>query len=150
LVMTGPDHLGEGAAAHLRAREMGLGEAVRFTGPVAGAERLAALRAADVFTLPAYSEGLPNAVLEAADTGLARVASDECHVPEVTAYEAGRVIAPQRDALVHALDALLADAALRTRCGEQARAMAREQFSMPVMIDRIEAMYRQVAGQKED
>lgn len=83
------------------------------------------LRAADIFCLPSYREGLPRSVIEAMASGLAIVASDIPACRELLADETG-VLVPTRDtgALVSALRALVADPQRRAVLGARARERA--------------------------
>jgi glycosyltransferase involved in cell wall biosynthesis len=58
------------------------------------------------------------------------------------------LVVPSRDAnsLRAALIALMEDEALRKRLGEAAQRHCSERFSYEVMLDRMEAIYRQVSG----
>jgi poly(glycerol-phosphate) alpha-glucosyltransferase len=53
-----------------------------FTGSLYGKQKEDALKDADVFVLPSFSEGLPMAVLEAWAYGLPVVMTDFCNLPE--------------------------------------------------------------------
>ncbi|WP_376705421.1 glycosyltransferase [Mesorhizobium sp. ISC25] len=70
----------------LRLRELvtkrGLQNDVVFVGPLYGAAKDAALRQADSFILPSYSEGLPMSVLEAWAYRLPVFMTDACNLPE--------------------------------------------------------------------
>jgi glycosyltransferase involved in cell wall biosynthesis len=88
-------------------------------------------RAMDLLVLPTWREGFPNAVLEAASTGIP-VVTTECTgsrdsvVPEVT----GLLIPPgYPEAIVESVLKLLRDPASRRRMGEAARAWVMENFT---------------------
>ncbi|MFW6059599.1 MAG: glycosyltransferase [Phycisphaeraceae bacterium] len=146
LLIAGPDK-GYGTEARRLVRELGLDEAVRFLGHVASHEqKLAVLRAADVFALTSYSEGLPNAVLEACHVGLPVLITDACHLPEVAAHEAGCVV-PAKAQLVEAgLGSLLAAPARRAAMGRAARLLAEDRFSVARVVDGLEAIYTGAIG----
>jgi poly(glycerol-phosphate) alpha-glucosyltransferase len=53
-----------------------------FTGSLYGAEKENALKDADVFILPSFSEGMPVAIMEAWAYGLPVIMTDFCNIPE--------------------------------------------------------------------
>lgn len=142
LVLAGPD---EGGFALVRAQPHTDPARIVVTGYLAGAARLAALAAADLFVLPAVGEGLPLAALEALAAGVPVLVSPECHLPEVAAFGAGVVAAPTVDALAEALASLLAaDSARRATMGENARRLARTRFDLKHTAALNEALYATV------
>jgi len=66
-----------------KAKEMNLSDRVRFAGPVYDEAKEEVLRAAQVFTLPTYAEGLPYALLEAMAAGAVPVATPVGAIPDV-------------------------------------------------------------------
>lgn len=114
LVGDGPDR------ERLRARAATLGPHARVTfhGERFGAEKLALLRAADVFLHPSRHEGMPVAVLEAAALGLSCVLSDETNLAESFARRDAGVRLALNDAAQ--LARALADCELAARAGRLA------------------------------
>lgn len=113
----------ERAALERRARELGIGGAVRFLGAVAH-ERLPELYAqAQLFCLPSFAEGVPTVLMEAMATEVPVVATAIAGVPELVEHErSGLLVPPARaDLLAAALARLLADDALRDRLGREGR-----------------------------
>jgi glycosyltransferase involved in cell wall biosynthesis len=91
------------------------GRSVAMRVNVAGAEKHALLRTADLFVLPSYSEGFPMAVLEAAAHRIPVVQTDECNFPELTAAGGAWECRPEHESLENALrDALTAEDTERT------------------------------------
>jgi glycosyltransferase involved in cell wall biosynthesis len=107
------------------------------------------LQALDVFALPSYAnEGVPQALVQAMLAGLACVTTHagsiaELAIPGNTALVVGRQDAR---ALQKAIERLVADPNLRKQLGEAARRHCSEHFSYEAMLDRMEAIYRQVSG----
>jgi glycosyltransferase involved in cell wall biosynthesis len=136
LVLAGPD---EGLRATLMPL---LDERITLTGYLDGETRLAALASADLFALPAIGEGLSMAVLEAMASGVAVLLSPGCNLPQVTPADAGRIVAPEVDALADALRDLLADSARLRAMGAHARQLVQEQFTWARVAAQVEAVYR--------
>jgi glycosyltransferase involved in cell wall biosynthesis len=127
-----------------RARELGVGEKVRFTGLVpAPAEHL---RAADAFALPSVAEGMSNSLLEAMATGLPCLASDiGGNTDLLESGGAGQLVAPQdRPAWTEALVRVLTDRDLAARLGAAARRRIDEEYSLAAVVDRYVALYRRL------
>jgi glycosyltransferase involved in cell wall biosynthesis len=92
------------------------------------------LEAADVAVLPSYSEGMPNAVLEAMAYGIPVVASDVGGVRSLLGSGAGIMVAPGDDeALADALQRLIDDPSLRRALGEKGRELARGALGVEAM-----------------
>jgi len=145
LVIAGPDE-GERSAAEARARRLGITEAVHFTGRLDGELRLSAFRAADVFALTSYSEGMPNAVLEACAAGTPVLISDRCNMPEVRTWAAGRIVPVEVCAAATGLREMLADPVALRVMGGNARRMVRERFAWPTVIGRLNTLYRRLTS----
>lgn len=129
----------------------GLGEAVRFPG--ASDDPLAVLRGADLFVHPSLAESFPYVVLEAMAVARPIVASAVGGVGEALTdggsgmgEESGLLVAPgDSNALARAIVALLDDADRRKRMGEAARKRLQRCFTIERMLDRLIAVYGEVA-----
>jgi glycosyltransferase involved in cell wall biosynthesis len=94
------------------------------------------LDAADLVVLPSYSEGMPNAVLEAMAHGIPVVASDVGGVRSLLGSGAGIIVAPGDDqALADALRRLIDDPSLRAEMGDKGRGLAQGSLSVEAMRD---------------
>lgn len=122
----------------------GFAERVRFAGFRDDLHRV--LPCVDVVVHPAQTEGLGVALLQAAACGTAMLATRTGGIPEVVVDgRTGLLVAPgDAPALARALQRLLGDAALRARCGEAARALALERFSIGTMVEGNRAVYEHV------
>lgn len=147
LVGGGGDLAGE--LAGLAAR-LGLGEAVRFTGPLSHDQVLALVAAAEVFVMPSVRDargnvdGLPVVVLEAMAAGKPVVATAVSGLPlAVVEGESGRLVA-ERDpaALAAAVLALLADPAEARRLGEGGRRRVEAELNWPAVARLHDRLYR--------
>ena len=115
---------------------------VVWAGFLTGEDKWAALRAADVFVLPSYSENFGIAVLEALACGCPVVLSDQVGIHrEISRAGAGIVTPCQVDALANALLAVLSDASLSSRMCENGVRLARQQFSLEAVGLQLTAAY---------
>ena len=109
------------------------------------------LRALDIFALPSYAnEGVPQALVQAMLCCLPCVTTLAGSISELARHEATALIVPPQDAraLAAAIARLAEDAGLRRDLGEAARRHCAENFSYERMLDRMEALYREVAGRE--
>ena len=109
------------------------------------------LQAIDIFALPSYAnEGVPQALMQAMLTGLPCVTTDVGSIAEVAADGRTALVVPPRDvqALRAALGRLLDDGVLRQQLGETARAHCAANYSSERMLNEMERIYRQAAGEQ--
>src|SRR5438094_445013 len=128
LVGDGPER----AALAALARDLGLGERVRFRGWLPFAEVLEAMRRATILVHPSpgLGDGLPNVLREAMAVGTPVVASRVAGIPE--ALDDGRcgVLVPPADvaALTDAIAGMLADEGRRRELAAHGRRRTEELF----------------------
>jgi glycosyltransferase involved in cell wall biosynthesis len=103
---------------------------VTLPGRVAPEEVPQYLQAADFLVLPSYSEGMPQAILEAMNCGLAVVATRVGGIPEaVIDGETGLLVETRNvDRLREAMERMITDEALRLAAGQKGLARARAVF----------------------
>ena len=143
LWLVGDDPFGDGRGrAEALASELGLEDAVRFTGVRRDVPRLMA--ASDVFVMSSLWEGFGLVFLEAMSTGLPVLASRVSGVPEVVADgETGRLVPPSEvGPLAEGMLELSRDEALRVSLGRAGRARVRERFGLDRMVDATLDVYR--------
>jgi glycosyltransferase involved in cell wall biosynthesis len=102
---------------------------------------------ADIYAMPSLVEGLPMALLEAMVAGKAIVASATAGIPEAIVDDRDGLLVPPGDvgALENALRSLLTDPARRARLAAAAGERGRREFTLQVMADQYETMYRRSA-----
>ncbi|WP_405688538.1 glycosyltransferase family 4 protein [Streptomyces sp. NBC_00057] len=131
------------------AEETGVGDSVRFTGPVPWDELPAHCGAGDVFAMPCRTrrggldvEGLGIVFLEASATGLPVVAGDSGGAPDaVLDGETGWVVrGGSVEESADRIVTLLRDPELRQRMGERGRAWVEEKWRWDLMADRLRAL----------
>jgi glycosyltransferase involved in cell wall biosynthesis len=101
----------------------------------------------DIFVLPSSAEALGTAILEASACGVPVVASRVGGIPECVIEHQTGLLTPVQDpaALAQGLASLVDDPALRQRLGKQGRAFVARDFSVARMVERTEALYRDLA-----
>jgi glycosyltransferase involved in cell wall biosynthesis len=126
LSVVGAGPLAEQLAA--QAESMGVADVVELVGPLGQQDLPDRYRAADVFCLPSFAEGLPVVLMEAMASGLPVVTTAIAGIPElVDDHRTGLVVPPGRaDLVADALVALARDPELRRRLGEAGRAAVLE------------------------
>jgi glycosyltransferase involved in cell wall biosynthesis len=128
-------------ALQAQSARLGLAGQVFFLGHCARIQTF--LAALDVFVLPSFHEGLPNAVLEAMAAGRPVVATAVGGTPEAVLNDLTGLLVPPGDApaLSAALSALLADPGLRLRMGAAGRQRVAEHFSLDAVVRKTERLY---------
>jgi L-malate glycosyltransferase len=121
-------------------RALKLGDTVRFLGFRDDATDL--LRAADLFVMSSYLEGLGTSILDAMAGGLAVVATRVGGIPEVVEHQVTGILVPPRDpeALAAAILELAGDPARRAAMGARGRERARA-FSADATAERTRGAY---------
>ena len=108
------------------------------------------LSAFDIFTLPSYgNEGVPQGIMQAMACGLPVVCTSVGAISEaVQDGQTGIMVATRNpQSLADGLAALMSDETARAQMGEAGHSFAREQFGVDVMLDKMEAVFRQHARQ---
>lgn len=129
-----------------RARALGLGELVHWTGYIARPERV--LEEADLMVLPSYTEGLPNVVLEALLMEVPVLATRVGGTPEVvTDGVTGRLVEPRApEGLADAIVDFLSNPEPWTRTARRGRATVEANFDFTARTRKLEAIYAELAG----
>jgi len=141
---------GQGASDYVSAlrsqvADLGLPDAVIWTGFISGAQKLAALAAADVFVVSSSSESFGMSAVEAMASGLPVVLTDGVSIHnEVSRAKAGLVVPCSGDALSAALLRLANNAELRCQLGATGKRLVHERFSVQMMTRSLIAVYEDV------
>lgn len=134
-------------ALEAQVASLGLASRVRFAGNQQDVRPW--LHSMDVFALPSYAnEGVPQALLQAMLCSLACVTTSVGSIGEIAQDRRTALVVPAQDAaqLHAALARLLGDAALRRQLGDAARAHCASRFSLESMLDKMEAVFRDVVS----
>jgi glycosyltransferase involved in cell wall biosynthesis len=125
-------------------RRLGLADRCRLVGTYTSLEgRSRFMREIDVFVHPSYTEGTPNAVIEAMAHGLPVVATAVGGLPDFVTEEVGLLVPPGDErALGEAMCRLAGDAVLRRSMGLAARETYRRLFTAGAVLPLLEELYR--------
>jgi glycosyltransferase involved in cell wall biosynthesis len=134
------------------AKELQLSDVV-FTGFLKGQTKVDCYRQGSVFCFLSYTEGMPNAVLEALAMGLPVVSSDAGGLKDILRdRENGFIVLPDQNApakkkfdtlaVADAIEKLVATPELHERISTINWRYARQRFAAPVVAKRIEALCR--------
>ena len=136
------DIVGDGAASELAialVQKYGLVERVNFTGWLKGERLNNAISKADVFVLPSWAEGLPNAMIEAMAAKLAVVITTVGNIPDIVTDGKEALLVPPQDvlSLTTALAKVIDSPGLRRRLGEAAFSLAKNRWSVEPAVERL-------------
>jgi glycosyltransferase involved in cell wall biosynthesis len=131
-------------ALEARARRLGLGDRVVFTGVRLDVPEVLAQVAVSV--LPSLSEGLSNVVIESMAAGVPVVATRVGGTPELVEEGRTGLLTPPRDpvALAGAICRVLEDRELASRFGQAGRRRIAEHFSLERMVRDTEGLYERL------
>jgi glycosyltransferase involved in cell wall biosynthesis len=101
------------------------------------------LAAADIFCFTSYSEGFPNALLEAMAQGLPAVVSNFNAAGEVIRNNKTGIIVPVDDdkAMAEQIINLLYDHELRLRLGAEAKSFVENNFTWEILMEKMNLLY---------
>jgi glycosyltransferase involved in cell wall biosynthesis len=132
VMVVGPDSKGYREVITALAREHGVADRMKFTGPLGGQAKVEALVDADVLALPSEHENFGNVVIEALAARCPVVVSDHVGAgAEVASRSVGSVVPLDPVQIAASLDDWLADEGRRRLAGETGRAFVFEQFAWP-------------------
>jgi len=145
LLLAGRSYGFEGGLKAL-AYDLGLGDSVRFLGPVDDVAGL--LGAVDLCVHSTRTEGLPNAVLEAMSAGVPVVATDLPGVREAVGEHGFRFLAPREDAgaLADRILEFAGSERLRAETGEVLRERAGREFGADAMCRAVAEVILEALG----
>jgi len=147
LVVVGTARPGGPAAAALD--RLGLGDAVRFTGPVPQAELVRLLQTATVVAVPSLYEGFSLPAVEAMACATPLVTTDAGALPEVVgSHAAVQVPAGDVDRLAGALELVLDHPSLQEQLGRAGRARVLANFTWRGTAERTADWYAEVLDRR--
>ena len=145
LVLAGPDDRGYRQMIEEMIQQAGVEKHVLLTGMVEGPTKLALISRADIYTLPSYSEGFSNALLENLAAGKPVLITPGCNFPEITKVGAGFCVEPERNSLKEGLKLLL-DMPKETliTMGNNGRRLVKEHFTWDIAARKIATVYHAI------
>ncbi|HEY2151681.1 MAG TPA: glycosyltransferase, partial [Vicinamibacterales bacterium] len=147
LVLAGYDAAHYAATLKSLAGELGLGDSVRFTGPVEGSERDRLIAGADLLVLPSPSENFGLVVPEALVRAVPVIATHGSPWASLEAERCGWWIPVGVDPLAATLsDALGRPSGALRAMGERGRQFARERFAWQTVTTSMLDLYAWVRG----
>lgn len=132
-----------------RVAQMNLADSVRLVGNQDNVPEW--LNCLDLFALPSFGdEGVPQGIMQAMACGKAVVSTPVGAIGEALQRdETGLMVEPRNPkALAAALARLMGDSALRERFGNAGLIYAQSHFGLDIMLDRMEAVFRQVIAER--
>jgi glycosyltransferase involved in cell wall biosynthesis len=139
LVIAGPDR-GFRSTLENQVERLGIGEYVKFVGPIYESDKIEAYVDADVFVLPSRYEPFGVVILEASACGTPVIVTTRCLFADGVA-EFGLVVEYDVKQMKDALFALLSDDQLRQRLGQRGRVMMRDKFDYPKIAEQVVSVY---------
>ena len=142
---------GEKAQLAQKVDALGLEGGVCVHPPAYDEDKLAYLRAADIFIYPSYNEGMPMAVLEAMASGLPVIATRAGGLPDLVSEGVnGLLVEPgQPGQLAGALQKMLDDEPARFAMAQSSYRIARDCYSIEQHVDKLLSAYQAtVAGRR--
>jgi glycosyltransferase involved in cell wall biosynthesis len=133
-----------------RIAELSLGDSVRMVG---NQERVTEwLATLDILALPSYgAEGVPQGIMQGMACGLPVVSTTVGAINEAVQEDLTGHMVPPREpkAFADALASLMSDAGKRASMGEAGLDYARNNFGIDIMLDKMEAVFRQAILEKQ-
>ena len=121
---------------------MGLADVFKLKGWADETIKLKALEEADVFVLPSYNEGMPNALIEAMASGMPCISSEVGGVADLISHKENGLIfdAGDQDKLYENISFMCANAEARKAMGMKARQFILEKCSISFAAKYFEDM----------
>jgi glycosyltransferase involved in cell wall biosynthesis len=142
LVIAGTDEGGYQAHLEGLVHSLGIGDRVRFIGPVADQDKWALYEQAELFLLPSLSENFAMVVAEAMGVGCPVIVTPDVGLARfVQEHGAGIVVSNEPAKLAETVNSLLADESRRRELGRRGREAARSRLAWSAVIGQMEDLY---------
>lgn len=124
-----------------------LANLVYFAGWVDSAELDALLTEASIFVLPSWSEGLPNAMIEAMAAGLAIIVTEVGVISDFVVNNQNGIVIPAKSTedLKVALQSLISDVSLRNRLAVNGHITAKSNFASESSILELSTIIEEIS-----
>ena len=151
LVIAGNDEGGHQAALEAKASDLGLGDRVRFAGPLFGADKDTAFRRADLFVLPSHSENFGFVVPEALQYGLPVITTTGTPWKNLPRENCAWWVDPVVESIAAALrEAIALSESERKAMGQRGVTLVERDHHWPRLIKRYLEIYDWLAGGGEE
>lgn len=134
--------VGDGSAmqkAKKIVKDSNLGNSIKFLGWKSGNELSECYAANNIFVLPSWSEGLPNAVIEAMAAGLSVISTNVGTIPEVfTNNENLILVSPKNEKqLLKSLKEIISDHEFRIKIAKNGHIFSKQRFSSEKVLSEL-------------
>lgn len=122
---------------------LGLTHKVVIHGWVKGDQKYNLLKTSDIFILPSYFEGFPNALLEAMASGIPCIATDVGSVSDLIRDNVNGILVPIKDskAIALSIEKLLENSNLRFKLGMKARESVEQNYSIDSAVNKFYTLF---------
>lgn len=149
LVIAGPDN-GYLSEVNELIKTLHLEDKIIITGPLYGAEKLAAYQDAEMFVLPSYHDDFGLTVLEALACGTPVIVTNRCGASDVVKNNAGLVIDCERGNLLNGMMTLLDNDDLRLIYSESGKQLVHFQYDWSSVVTLLEECYASCLSEKNN
>jgi glycosyltransferase involved in cell wall biosynthesis len=147
LLIVGPDEGGHRSQVEKAINAAGLEKTIRFTGPLYGQSKVAALRRACLFILPTLSENFGMAVAEALAYGVPVLTTRGAPWPTLQTHGCGWWVAPTPEGVAQGLAAATSHAPETLRAmGAAGRCLIKEEFGWDRIAARFIGQYQSLVA----
>lgn len=124
---------------------------VEILGWINGSQKIDLLQKSDVLVLPSYNEGLPMAILEAMDYGMAVISTPVGGIPEVIKEGVNGYLVSPGDVkgLAEKFVRLSENPSLLKGMGEKNQIKVKKEFDLTVLLKDLDLLYEELTTNKE-
>lgn len=118
-----------------------------YNGVVSGIDKINLLSKCNIFLLPSYYEGMPNALLEAMSYGLVPIITPVGSIPNIINNEENGFLVPIKDniKIIHAIDMIIKNPKLFNTLSKNAIQTIRKNFSLNNYMIELNKLYVDLA-----
>ncbi|MGD0887279.1 MAG: glycosyltransferase [Thermodesulfovibrionales bacterium] len=145
LVLAGPDDRGYRRQVKEMLKRFNLTDRVLLLGMVSGRDKLALISRADINTLPSYSEGFSNSILENLAAAKPVLITPGCNFPEVISADAGVCVEPIPEHIEEGLRRLLdMSKAELEAMGQRGMQLIHEHYTWEISARKLITVYQAI------
>jgi glycosyltransferase involved in cell wall biosynthesis len=120
---------------------------VYFVGYIAGAQKVAAYRAATLVVIPSRQEAMSIVVLESGAAGVPVLITDQCGFDVIQEIGGGRVVGANASAIAEGLSSMLEHAEDLPQAGRNLSQLVRREFSWDAAANSLAKVLKKICGQ---